>query len=81
MGVVELRGKFEANIIPSPIFKLNCGLFVDFGTLPHCDSERSRVGLQFAEVDMRLTPFWEAIMRLICLFLSIVFQFIGGLAK
>ena len=30
---------------------------------------------------MRLTPFWEAIMRLICLFLSIVFQFIGGLAK
>jgi hypothetical protein len=37
---------------------VNCGLLIAFGTTTHSDRERSRVGIQFYEVKMRLTTFF-----------------------
>ena len=63
VGAVELQGKFEANIFPSLISKLNCALCIALVLKTHSDHERSRVGLQLCEVKMRLTAFLEIIKR------------------
>jgi hypothetical protein len=81
VGAVELRGKFEANIFPSLIFKLNCALCIALGLKTHTDGERSRVGLQFCEAKMRLTTFLEVFMRLKSLILSTESMLNGGSAK
>ena len=81
VGAVELRGKFEANIFPSLISKLNCALCIALVLKTHSDHERSRVGLQFCEVKMRLTTFLEVFMRLKSLILSIASMLNGGSAK
>ena len=43
---------------------INCGLRITFGTTTQSDRERSRVGIQFYEVKMRLTTFLEMLIRL-----------------
>ena len=43
--------------------------------------KRSRVGLQFAEVELRLTPFGRQLNEANMLIFIIIFQFIDGLAK
>ena len=60
---------------------MNCGLRIAFGTTTHSDRERSRVGLQFCEVKMRLTTFLEVFMRLKSLILSIASMLNVGSAK
>ena len=52
-----------------------------FGTMTHSDRERSRVGLQFCEVKIRLTTFLEVFVRLKSLILSIAFMLNGSSAN
>ena len=60
---------------------VNCGLCIAFGTMTHSDCQRSRVGLHFCEVKMRLTTFWEVFMRLKRLLFSIASMLNSGSSK
>ena len=43
---------------------MNCDLWITFITTTHSDHERSRVGIQFYEEELRLTTFLEMLIRL-----------------